>query len=143
MIQLTDKHYAVEVPEDARHIKLHNYDTYSKIVFSSAMQDPFNCGGDMITMERGNWQFLFTTKGCTEEQAASVVQLISNGKISGRPQYRRYDRDPIKDMPAKCWTRDSRHSLETLLLSKGCDINRNQAIIQKQKDNAALQNNSQ
>ncbi len=67
----------------------------------------------------GSWQFLFTTDGATEEQAASVVQLISNGKISGRPQYRRYDRDWTKDMPAACWTRDARHSLETLLRSKG------------------------
>lgn len=78
----------------------------------------------------GTWRFLFTTKTATEEDAASVVQIISNGKISGRPQYRRYDRD--NELPARMWTRDSRHSLETLLRSKELDPNKNYGLIEKQ-----------
>lgn len=131
MVELRDNIYAVEVPDDAAAIAIHNLGTYSKLVFTSSLQDPLGCGGDMLPIEFGNWQFLFTTKEATEDRAANIVQITSSGKISGRPQYRRYDRDLIKDMPAKCWTRDARHSLETLLQSKGLNTENNYAILKK------------
>lgn len=143
MVQLTDSIWAVEVPESWETAELH---------FQPSIEDMLNdregfselimwytaktCGSPRQKLAiklpaTGSYQFLFTTKEATEGNAVSVVQIISNGKVSGRPQYRRYDRDLVKDTPAKCWTRDSRHSLETLLKSKGCDPGKNYAIIQK------------
>lgn len=84
-----------------------------------------------IVLPPGSWQIVCTSKEATEAQAESIVQVISNGKISGMPQYRRYDRDPVKDTPARSWTRDARHALETLLASKGCDLNKNWLILKK------------
>lgn len=88
----------------------------------------FGRGYSMI-LPPGTWQIVCLSGECTEEQAASIVQIISNGKISGRPQYRRYDRG-AKDTPARMWTRDSRHALETLLISKG--LNPQNTLILKQ-----------
>lgn len=122
MVQITNIHWAVEVPDDARNISI------SKGRFLGYQTG----GGEIIDLPPGTWQIVCTSKEATEEQAASIVQIISNGKISGRPQYRRYDRDPVKDTPAKSWTRDARHALETLLTSKGCDINKNYLILKKQ-----------
>jgi hypothetical protein len=87
---------------------------------------------DAVQLPPGTWEIVCTSKEVTEEQAENIVQLISNGKITGRPQYRRYDRDPAKDTPARSWTRDVRHALETLLTSKGCDLNKNWLILKKQ-----------
>lgn len=132
MIQLREQYWAVEVPEDAKDFALHHLGDIQKLVFTSAIQDPLGCGGDMTILGPGTWEIICTSKEATEEQAACIVQVISNGKISGRPQYLRYDRDPVKDMPARSWTRDARHALETLLASKRCDLNKNWLILKKQ-----------
>ncbi len=85
----------------------------------------------MIDLPAGSWQLIGTTKEATEDIAKGIVQVISNGGISGQPQYRRYDRDPVKDTPAQCWTRDPRHSMETLLTSKSLDTNKNYMLVMK------------
>lgn len=84
---------------------------------------------EAVLLPPGAWKTVCTSRKVTEDQAASIVQIISNGKISGRPQYRRYDRDLAKDTPARIWTRDARHALETLLISKGCDLNKSWLIL--------------
>lgn len=130
MVQLTDKVFAVEVPGDASPYILDSANGKGQGLFwtQPGVQSP-----PWKDLPPGTWRFLFTTKTATEEQAASVVQIISNGKISGRPQYRRYDRD--NELPARMWTRDSRHSLETLLRSKGLDDKNNYALIEKENTN--------
>lgn len=117
MTQLNNEIYAVKVPEGATNIEVCNYG------LDDALEYDHKGTHAVDDLPPGSYTFLFCTSEVTEEQAASVVQIISNGRISGRPQYRRYDRDLVKDTPAKCWTRDPRHSLETLLASKGCEGN--------------------
>lgn len=135
MIELRNNHYAVEVPNSS--VKHHL--SFTGKYATSDDQSVFYKHADeteldewtMLDLPPGTWQIVCTSKEATEEQAAGIVQVISNGKVSGRPQYRRYDRDPVKDMPARSWTRDARHALETLLTSKGCDLNKNYLILKK------------
>jgi len=140
MTQITDEqHWAYRVPSMAFGFDINNYGDESELMYMLSIDeitDEPGCQHDetLITkpIPKGNWQIICTSKGCTEAQAESVVKMISNGKLSGRPQYLRYDRPPSEYLPAQMWTRDSRHSLETLLHSKGCDLNSNWLIIQKQ-----------
>jgi len=126
MIQLRDQYWAYPMPnaEGAEIRGEHPGRPYQLLSFYGE--------AEAIQLPPGTWEVVCTSKEVTEEQAASIVQVISNGKISGRPQYRRYDRDPVKDMPARSWTRDARHALETLLASNGCDLNKNYLILKNQ-----------
>jgi hypothetical protein len=113
--------YAVEVPEGMEafdiecipEVDLYELTCYEFGEFDTPIKEK------TIDLPPGSWQIICPLKEVTEEVAAGIVQVISSGKFSGRPQYRRYDRDLVKDMPARCWTRDSRHALETLVASKG------------------------
>lgn len=140
MTQLTDKIYAIEVPDDLLSPEFCFEQSIGRMLDGEKGDDELviryrekSCGSPIgkltIPVPANSYRFLFTTKTATEEDAASVVQIISNGKISGRPQYRRYDRD--NELPARMWTRDARHSLETLLRSKGLDPDKNYSIIEK------------
>jgi hypothetical protein len=134
MTKLTDSVYPVEVPEGATNFRIMKFSQPETFSYDYSIQKGDRCTTGLIAMvdlPPGNWRILCTTREATEEIAASIVQIVSNGKISGMPQYRRYDRDLTKDMPARCWTRDSRHSLETLITSKGLDINKNYVLLEK------------
>lgn len=119
MIHLREQYWAVEVPEDFTMANIWNNQV---------------CSGELVLfpLPAGNWQIVCTSKEVTEAAALAIVQVISNGRISGQPQYRRYDRDPVKDTPARSWTRDPRHGFETLLTSKGGDLKLNWLILKKQ-----------
>jgi hypothetical protein len=136
MIHLREQYWAVEVPSMAFGFDVNNYGDESEYMYMLDIEDITDepdSDETLITkkLPPGTWEIVCTSNAVLEEQAASIVQIISNGKISGRPQYRRYDRDPAKDMPARSWTRDARHALETLLTSKGCDLNKNYLILKK------------
>jgi hypothetical protein len=60
----------IDVPEDATDIKTHILDGITKIVFSSSIQDPLRCGGDMLRLPPGSW----TIVEQTEEGAAKIVK---------------------------------------------------------------------
>jgi hypothetical protein len=60
----------IDVPEDATDIKTHILDGITKIVFSSSIQDPLRCGGDMLRLPPGSW----TIVEQTEEGAAKIVE---------------------------------------------------------------------
>jgi hypothetical protein len=59
----------IDVPEDATDIKTHILDGITKIVFSSSIQDPLRCGGDMLRLPPGSW----TIVEQTEEGAAKIM----------------------------------------------------------------------
>jgi hypothetical protein len=128
MIHLREQWWAVEVPDGAER-------------FETSIQDDGipcltywyvdNIDPTVVCLLPGTWEIVCTSKEATEAQAASIVQIISTGKISGIPQYMRYDRNLVNHAPALCWTRDSRHALETLLTSKGCDVENNYIILKK------------
>lgn len=133
MTQLTDNLFAVEVPDDAQDFLIKPRFDKDKEAGVLIWFDHRGASSFEV-LPNPYFDFLFTTKDVTEEQAASIVQIMSNGKISGRPQYRRYDRDLLKDTPAKCWTRDSRHSLGTLLTSKNLNPKKNYALLKRNED---------
>jgi hypothetical protein len=65
----------IDVPEDATDIKTHILDGITKIVFSSSIQDPLRCGGDMLRLPPGSW----TIVEQTEEGAAKIVEKDEDG----------------------------------------------------------------
>jgi hypothetical protein len=71
-IHLIGDIYAADVPEDASAIETHVSGGIQKIVFSSKLQDPAQCGGDMISLPPGNWQIICTTKEVTNANLAEI-----------------------------------------------------------------------
>lgn len=53
----------------------------------------------------------------TEEQFARIVQVISNGRISGKPQYRKYNDKTL--IPANMWVRSARDSFYSKMEAEG------------------------
>lgn len=121
MTQLTENVFAVEVPEDATDIVVHNEPP--KIIFTSKIQDPAQCGGDMIRLPPGSWQFICTTKEATEQQAKGIVGWLQIGDQLGYQDYR-FD-DPR--FPYKLATQ----SLNSLCKAKGLDVSKNYALLKK------------
>jgi hypothetical protein len=131
MIQLREQFWAVEVPEGATDFGFINGSLACKLPTSKpGSYHWLHEAEDYMHNSGGVWEIVCTIRDATEEQAESIVQIISNGKISGSPQYRRYDR--TGELPARMWTRDPRHSLETLLIYEGCDLGKNWLILKKQ-----------
>jgi len=92
MNQITiDNILLVEVPEDATDFMLHEIDDYMKIVFTSQIQDPCNCGGDMLKLPAGNWQFIGTSDAITEEMAAKIVDYECKPNSFTSFRYRNYE----------------------------------------------------
>jgi hypothetical protein len=119
MTQLTDNGiFSIQIPLDATDIVLHN--DPPKLVFSSAIQDPAQCGGDIIALSPGSYEFLFCTKGCSEEDARKAVRELPVGA-----RFNNYSGDyPV-------WYHTGKDSLASLLRSKKLDQNKNYAVIQK------------
>jgi hypothetical protein len=118
MTQLTDNGiFSIQIPLDATDIVLHN--DPPKLVFSSAIQDPAQCGGDIIALSPGSYEFLFCTESASEDDARKVV--VAHGK-----HFRDYERN-FYTRPLTVFT--ALESLQGLLRSKGCEGNH--AIIKK------------
>jgi hypothetical protein len=119
MTQLTDNGiFSIQIPLDATDIVLHN--DPPKLVFSSAIQDPAQCGGDIIALSPGSYEFLFCTHTATEKEADSIVERRTDLKDHPHKGY-----EPGK--LTACW--NAIDSLHSLLRSKGCEGNH--AIIKK------------
>lgn len=112
--------YCMPIPEDASAIETHVAGGIQKIVFSSKIQDPAQCGGDMIALPPGNWEIIRTTKECTEEQAKEMVKELPVGQ-----RWHNYNGDP------PVWWHSAKESLRSLLISKGLDVNKNYVLIKK------------
>lgn len=127
MIQVTDKHWAIQVPSMAFGLMINNYADESELMYMLSMHDIAdepNHEESLITkkLPPGSWQYLFTTKGITEEQARKVVKWF---EIEGRTGYYNYTHsEPHR------YFGDHKESINSLLRSKGCDIKINWAIIQ-------------
>jgi DNA/RNA endonuclease G (NUC1) len=128
MTNLRDNYWAVELPEGAKDIHSEVSMTGTPYLAYKFKDDELLNEYEAKNLPAGTWQIICTSNSILEDQAASIVQVISNGKISGRPQYRRYDRDG--ELPARMWTQDARHAFETLLASKGLTGN-NYVILKK------------
>lgn len=115
MAQLTDNIWAVEVPEDAQDLDIR----HGRLVWVT---------GDSVdyeTLPPGSWQFLFTTKEATEEDARKIV---GDGDYADRVGGRYYKISESRMAIFK--THDPLIALTALLKAKDCDTNKNYAIIQ-------------
>lgn len=79
--QLTEDCIAVVVPQDASDFKTHysthhTNDDVEKLVFSSEIQDPLKCGGDMLHLPAGQWEILGKGDSLTEEQWVWVATQV-------------------------------------------------------------------
>lgn len=108
MIQLTDKVWAVEVPDDVIDFKN----------FIKRVKD------DTVVVPAGRAHFICTNKTAIEEDARKVVRELPVGA-----RYENYNGDyPV-------WYHTGRDSLHSLLRSKGLDPNKNYALIEKDTTN--------
>lgn len=63
----------------------------------------------------------------TEEQFARIVQVISNGRISGKPQYRKYNDKTL--IPANMWVRSARESFFSKMEAEGLDLDPDRSFL--------------
>lgn len=121
MTQLTDKHCAVEVPDDAQ-------DFIIKSMFIGNKDQRVLCywngrgSGDYITLPFENADFICTSKDAVSDQAKLIVSEC--GVRAGKPVYKDYS-------GVNLWTAEPTESLHSLLRSKGLDENKNYALIEK------------
>lgn len=124
MIHLLNNYHAAEVPEDISDPALHWLNDIQKLVFTSEIQDPLGCGGDMIRLPPGTWEIVCTSKGITRDHAHEIVQWF---EIAGQTGYRDYSFTDDLRYPFI----DPLNSFISLLASKGCDLNKTYLIIKK------------
>lgn len=128
MTQLKEQYYAVEVPEDATDFTVDMEDDESVLYYFEGD----NVDSTVLLLPEGNWQFLFTTKGMTEDQASSVV---AHCKGYGYRNYECADYDGGSS-PFDVWAayhlKTGIESLHSLLRSQGLDTEKNYAILKKE-----------
>lgn len=104
MTQLNDRIWAIGILDTVI-----NFKSFAKAVKNEDADVPV-----------GRFQFLFTTKTATEEDAKKMVRELPVGA-----RYENYNGDfPV-------WYHTCKESLKSLLRSKGLDPNKNYAIIEK------------
>lgn len=134
MVELLLDVLCLEVPVDATAFVIHRVDwaeeSYEKVVFSSRIQDPLKCGGDMVYIGPGSYSILFTTLSCTEEQAASVVERDRGGFFGNVEGYKEYFKEGEWAMDNEPFG-TARASLESLLRSKFLDPAKNYLLIKR------------
>src|SRR5688572_11502540 len=105
---LTDKSLAVCVPLDATDFAIHHLDDCSKLVFSSAIQDPLKVGGDMIRIPLAEYEIIGLADKLNEEDWKKVIPVMKVGN-----RWSNYNGDyPI-------WYHTAKESGLSLLTSKG------------------------
>lgn len=115
-IHLNDLFYAVELPDFNSDYVIQIEDGRSIILVGDRNEHYW----PIINLPPGTWTFLFTTKGATEEQAASVVESVD------KYFFKCYD-DHRPHLSGKA-------SLECLMLKNGLKLQFNHAIL-KLNDN--------
>lgn len=128
MVQLTDKVYAVEVPEGSSAFKIIPHLVRNAISEMDAIKLVWECEQithSWATLPPGTWRFLFTTKMATEDDARKVVKNYG-GKYT---DYEATEEDyRLQDI---YWYDNALQSLSSLLRSKGLDPDKNYALIEK------------
>lgn len=74
----TPKCLLVEVPEDSSDLKIHYLGEIPKLVFSSKIQDPLKCGGDMIHLPPASYGEPVLASEANEAQAEGRLPHGSN-----------------------------------------------------------------
>lgn len=131
MIQITDKVWAVEVPDKINNPNFYRVNNEAIMFNWDDIDHPLN-PHDLVRVDKFfgdlkdyKWPvFLFTTKTATEEDAHPVVENVTT--VNELPVYRDYE--------FSMWMKSAVGSLRSLLRSKGLDPNKNYALIEKQSN---------
>jgi hypothetical protein len=85
--KLNNNFFAIEVPEDAELIAVYAEEGVSELTYWH------NDGKDWCEkpLPAGNWTFICTSKGITEEQAAEVVQSAPNAPMHIYKDYQQWN----------------------------------------------------
>lgn len=119
MTQLTDKVWAVEVPDGAENVRV------SQLIGTPKLFADLPGVLWAAKIPPGTYRFLFTTGTATEEDARKVVKTVLNGF------YENYN--TFIDMSGFEGFGTAIESLASLLRSKGLDPKNNYALIEKLK----------
>jgi hypothetical protein len=121
MVQITNTHWAVEVPEGAKELHIEVSLKGSPYIGYKFKDDELLNEYQNIYLPPGTWEIVCTSKGATYMQATTIVEHLRGGFVN-------YDGNSVPqtggyDTPFK--------SLNSLLTSKGCDLNKNWLILKK------------
>lgn len=130
-IHLIGEMYCISIPDDAAEIEICNYGLNDAIEFTHKIDGiaTYDCD-DLPT---GNWQLICTTKECIEEQAKRIVGSSEWFFPARHTRYIDYGH-PYGSDNKQAWSigfSGPRDSLRSLLVSKGCDSNKNYVIIKR------------
>ena len=136
MTQLTDKHWAVEVPDDSTsHSVLSSFQP-NTLSYEYSIEKAERCETGltaMINLPPGNWQYLFTSKSASEEDAKKVVKLSEWYFPARHIRYVDYAH-PYDTENKQSWNigfTTALDSFRSLLRSNGLDENNNFSILLK------------
>src|SRR5688572_19861848 len=111
MTHITDSHVACFLPPTTIKESINVY--YNHFWGRDILQFKLANGSrDSTKLPPGSWQFLFTTDGCTEEQAKGIVEMTHDTGFGRRFQ-------EFKNYTGKCAYFIAVQSLKSLLRSKG------------------------
>ncbi len=121
MINLRENIWAVEVPEGAKELHIEVSLKGSPYIGYKFKDDELLNEYQNINLPPGTWEIVCTSKEATEEQAASIVEEV---RLRGNIRYEDYTREYM-------WQETAIDSLNSLLASNGCDLNKNWLILKK------------
>lgn len=116
MTQLTDKVFAVEVPDGAENVRV------SQLIGTPKLFADIPGALWAVKLPPGTYRFLFTTGTATEEDARKVV---------GEAPWVNYIPQNLLDMDSRCWLGTGIECMHSLLRLKNLDLKNNYAIIEK------------
>jgi len=136
MIELINNHYAIEVPEGATDFGFLANCLCCKLPDSKPGRNHWLSEADGFMHQKGGeWEVVCTSKEATEEKAAGIVYSSTWYFPEKHTRYVDYA-SPFDNEFKQKWSEGfgkATESLNSLLTSKGCDLNNNWLIIKKQK----------
>jgi hypothetical protein len=120
MINLRDNYWAVEVPDNAFGFEFDNPLQEGDLVYYLDYPSMYNFR--WLSVPPGTWEIVCTSSPTNLELLHQVVERVGSG-------FKDYDKDRLHhDLPFM----SPIDSLQSLLTSKGCDLNKNYLILKKQ-----------
>lgn len=132
MTQLTENVFAVEAPEYSKNYRLGKSERLKGKLFYNTTLDYF-AAGQVIDLPPGSWQLLCTTREASEEQARVVVGSSEWYFPARHTRYIDYAH-PVYENNKQAWAHGfgkAIESLNSLLTSKGLDLNKNYCLLKK------------
>jgi predicted RNase H-like HicB family nuclease len=120
MIELHNGYWAAEVPDNANGFGIyHAKNSWDHLGYYEG--EPSLGASRFTELPPGTWEIVCMSKGATPEQAKELIERNGEGWID-------YDKDRLHhDIPFP----DPVDSFNSLLVSKGCDLNKNYLILKK------------